>query len=118
MLPVRVLGAMNMTYLACEYSRLPPRTIPTFLLGAACALALFYILMELELPVRLRLLVPAVENSVGSSSFRPGDVITMKNGMNVEIDSTDSEGRLILAESISVYLYARSFLRLFEGRWQ
>ena len=68
--------------------------------GAALMLALARCIMALELPVRLRLLIPAVENSIGGSAFRPGDVLTMRNGSSVEITNTDAEGRLILADAL------------------
>jgi leucyl aminopeptidase len=69
--------------------------------GAALMLALAQCVMSLGLPVRLRLLVPAVENSVGGAAFRPGDVITMRSGTTVEITNTDAEGRLILADALA-----------------
>ncbi len=57
--------------------------------------------MAFALPVRLRLLVPAVENSVADNAFRPGDVIFTRKGLSVEIDNTDAEGRLVLCDAIS-----------------
>jgi leucyl aminopeptidase len=69
--------------------------------GAAVMLALARCIMALDLPVRLRLLVPAVENSVGGAAFRPGDVITMRSGTTVEVTNTDAEGRLILADALA-----------------
>ncbi|TVP92191.1 MAG: leucyl aminopeptidase family protein [Thioalkalivibrio sp.] len=66
--------------------------------GAAIALGLGRLIMELGLPVRLTVLLGAVENAVGSRSFRPGDVLTARNGKTVEIDNTDAEGRLLLAD--------------------
>ena len=69
--------------------------------GAAVMLALAECVMALGLPVRLRLLVPAVENLVGSAAFRPGDVLTMRSGTTVEITNTDAEGRLILADALA-----------------
>ena len=68
--------------------------------GAAAALALASMVMEAKLPVTLRVLVPAVENSVASNSFRPGDVLTARNGITVENRNTDAEGRLILADAL------------------
>ena len=53
------------------------------------------------LPVRLRLLIPAVENSIGGTAFRPGDVLKMRKGLTVEITNTDAEGRLILADALA-----------------
>lgn len=69
--------------------------------GAAIALALAQLVMEARLPVRLRLLVPAVENSVAGNAFRPGDVVKTRSGMTVEIGNTDAEGRLILSDALS-----------------
>ncbi|KTC85893.1 leucyl aminopeptidase family protein [Legionella drozanskii] len=69
--------------------------------GAAHAIGLAQWIMDQQLPVYLRLYIPAVENSVGPNSFRPGDVIKMHNGLTVEIDNTDAEGRLVLADAIS-----------------
>jgi len=66
--------------------------------GAAIALGLARLIMALALPIRLTLLVGAVENAVGSRAFRPGDVLRPRNGKTVEIDNTDAEGRLVLAD--------------------
>jgi len=66
--------------------------------GAAIALGLGRLIMELGLPLRLTVLLGAVENAVGSRSFRPGDVLTARNGKTIEIDNTDAEGRLLLAD--------------------
>jgi leucyl aminopeptidase len=52
--------------------------------------------------VRLRVLIPAVENSVSGAAFRPGDILTARNGMTVEINNTDAEGRLILADALAL----------------
>ncbi|WP_142849155.1 M17 family metallopeptidase [Telmatospirillum sp. J64-1] len=68
--------------------------------GAAHALGLAQMIMSADLPVRLRVLIPAVENSVSGSAFRPGDVIKTRKGMTVEIGNTDAEGRLILADAL------------------
>ena len=57
-------------------------------------------IMQTQLPIRLQVLVPAVENAVGSDAFRPGDILTMRNGLTVEIDNTDAEGRLVLADAL------------------
>ncbi len=70
--------------------------------GAAHAIALAQIIMSLKLPVRLRLIIPAVENSVSGTSFRPGDVFTSRKGATVENTNTDAEGRLILADSLTL----------------
>ncbi|HEX7417241.1 MAG TPA: leucyl aminopeptidase family protein [Steroidobacteraceae bacterium] len=69
--------------------------------GAACALGLAQMLMSLGAPLRLRLLIPAVENSVGGSAYRPGDVLRSRKGLTVEIGNTDAEGRLVLADALA-----------------
>ncbi len=68
--------------------------------GAAHALALAQMIVQARLPVRLRVLVPAVENAIAGNALRPLDVITSKKGLTVEIGNTDAEGRLILADAI------------------
>jgi leucyl aminopeptidase len=70
--------------------------------GAAAAIAAARMIMLAKLPVRLRLLVPAVENAVSGSSFRPGDVLPSRKGLSVEIGNTDAEGRLILADALAL----------------
>jgi leucyl aminopeptidase len=69
--------------------------------GAAHALALAKLVMGAKLPVRLHLLVPAVENSVSATSYRPGDVLSSRKGLKVEIDNTDAEGRLVLGDALA-----------------
>jgi leucyl aminopeptidase len=69
--------------------------------GAACALALARLIMVHSVPVRLRLIIPAVENSVSGSANRPGDVVRSRKGLTVEITNTDAEGRLILADALA-----------------
>ncbi|MEM6746732.1 MAG: leucyl aminopeptidase family protein [Pseudomonadota bacterium] len=69
--------------------------------GAGTALGLAQLIMERQLPISFRLLVPAVENAVSGSSFRPGDVFRSRAGQSVEISNTDAEGRLILADAIA-----------------
>ncbi|HET7708702.1 MAG TPA: leucyl aminopeptidase family protein [Sphingomicrobium sp.] len=69
--------------------------------GAAHALALARLIVGEKLPVRLHLLIPAVENAVSAEAFRPGDIIRSRKGLQVEIDNTDAEGRLILADAIA-----------------
>ncbi len=69
--------------------------------GAAHALALARLVIETRLPVRLHLLIPAVENSVSGDAFRPGDILASRKGLNVEIGNTDAEGRLILADALT-----------------
>ena len=70
--------------------------------GGAHALALAKMVMDLKLPVRLRVLVPCVENAVGGAAFRPGDIITSRKGLTVENTNTDAEGRLILADALTL----------------
>ncbi len=69
--------------------------------GAACALALAQMLMQLNAPVRLRVLIPAVENSIDGRAYRPGDVLRSRKGLTVEIGNTDAEGRLVLADALA-----------------
>jgi leucyl aminopeptidase len=69
--------------------------------GAACALALAQMIMEARLRVRLRVLIPAVENSVSGDAYRPGDVLPSRKGLTVEIGNTDAEGRLVLADALA-----------------
>jgi leucyl aminopeptidase len=69
--------------------------------GAAHALALGFLVMKLRLPVRLHLLIPAVENAISGPALRPGDVIASRKGLTVEIHNTDAEGRLILADALA-----------------
>jgi leucyl aminopeptidase len=69
--------------------------------GAACVLGLAQMIMDAKLPVRLRVMVPAVENSVSGSAYRPGDVLTSRKGLFVEIGNTDAEGRLVLADALT-----------------
>lgn len=68
--------------------------------GAANTLGLAHAIMDAGLRVRLRVLVPIVENAISASSFRPGDVLTARDGTTVEIGNTDAEGRLILADAL------------------
>jgi leucyl aminopeptidase len=69
--------------------------------GAAHALALASLIMKARLPVRLHLLIPAVENAISGNAFRPGDVLRSRKGLTVEIGNTDAEGRLILADALT-----------------
>ena len=69
--------------------------------GAAHALALARLIVRARLPVRLHLLIPAVENAVSGGAFRPGDILKSRNGLTVEIGNTDAEGRLILADALT-----------------
>jgi leucyl aminopeptidase len=70
--------------------------------GAACALALAQLVLDAHLPVRLRLLVAAVENSVAGNAYRPGDVLATRKGLRVEVTNTDAEGRLVLADALAL----------------
>ena len=69
--------------------------------GAAHALALAGLVMGARLPVRLHLLIPAVENSISGSAFRPGDVLPTRKGITVENTNTDAEGRLVLGDALT-----------------
>ncbi len=69
--------------------------------GAAHVLGLAQLIMAANLPVRLRVLVPAVENAVSGSAFRPGDVLCSRKGLTIEIDNTDAEGRLVLCDALA-----------------
>jgi leucyl aminopeptidase len=70
--------------------------------GAATALALAHMIMACGLKVRLRVIIPAVENSISGTSFRPRDVYVSRKGISVEIGNTDAEGRLILADALTL----------------
>ena len=69
--------------------------------GAAHALALAAMVMDAALPVRLHLLIPAVENAVGGDAMRPGDSLRSRKGLTVAVDNTDAEGRLILSDALT-----------------
>lgn len=69
--------------------------------GAAHALALAQLIMAARLPVRMHVLIPAVENAVSGNAFRPGDILKSRAGITVEIGNTDAEGRLILADAMA-----------------
>jgi leucyl aminopeptidase len=69
--------------------------------GAAHALALARLVMQRELPYRLQLLIPAVENAISGNAYRPGDVVRTRKGLNVEIGNTDAEGRVILCDALA-----------------
>jgi leucyl aminopeptidase len=70
--------------------------------GAATVLGLAQMIMTLALPLRLRVLIPAVENSVSGNAFRPGDIYRSRKGLSVEINNTDAEGRLVLADALAL----------------
>ncbi|MEM1074919.1 MAG: leucyl aminopeptidase family protein [Pseudomonadota bacterium] len=69
--------------------------------GAANVLGLAHMLMATKQKIRLRVLIPAVENAVSGNAFRPGDVLTSRKGLTVEINNTDAEGRLVLADALT-----------------
>lgn len=69
--------------------------------GAAHVLGLAAMIMAADLPVRLRVMIPAVENAVSGNAFRPGDIIKTRKGLTVEIDNTDAEGRLVLCDALA-----------------
>ena len=70
--------------------------------GAASALALAHMIMDRGLPIRLRVLIPAVENAISGAAFRPMDVYRSRKGLSVEIGNTDAEGRLVLADALAL----------------
>ncbi len=69
--------------------------------GAAHVLGLAQLIMAKNLPINLRVLIPAVENAVSSNALRPGDVVTTRKGLTVEIHNTDAEGRLVLCDALA-----------------
>ncbi len=69
--------------------------------GSAHVLGLAQLIMAHNLPINLRVLIPAVENAVSNNAFRPGDIITTRQGITVEIDNTDAEGRLVLCDALT-----------------
>jgi leucyl aminopeptidase len=69
--------------------------------GAALVLGLAQLIIAAKLPVRLRVLIPAVENSIAGNAFRPQDVVATRKGLTIEIGSTDAEGRVILADALT-----------------
>lgn len=70
--------------------------------GAATVMGLAQMIMALDLPVRLRVLVPAVENAISGNAMRPRDILTSRKGLTVEVNNTDAEGRLILADALAL----------------
>jgi len=70
--------------------------------GAACVLAAAHMIMDARLKVRLRVLIPAVENSIAGDAFRPLDIYKSRKGITVEIGNTDAEGRLVLADALAL----------------
>jgi leucyl aminopeptidase len=69
--------------------------------GAAQVLGLAHMIMDAKLPVRLRVLVPAVENAISSNAFHPKDILQTRKGLTVEVGNTDAEGRLILSDALT-----------------
>lgn len=82
---------------AAQYMRLMKKDMG----GGANAMGLAHMIMATDLPVRLHLLIPAVENAVSAGAFRPGDVLSSRKGLKVEIDNTDAEGRLVLGDALT-----------------
>jgi leucyl aminopeptidase len=70
--------------------------------GAAHALALARLVMQANLPVRLRLLIPAAENSISADAMRPGDILASRAGKTIEVTNTDAEGRLVLCDALTL----------------
>jgi len=70
--------------------------------GAATALGLAHTLLSLKVPVRLRVLLPTVENAVAGNAYRPGDILQTRKGLTVEIGNTDAEGRLVLGDALAL----------------
>ena len=69
--------------------------------GAAAVLGLAHMIMQAKLPMQLRVLIPAVENAVSGTAMRPQDILTSRKGLTVEINNTDAEGRLVLADALT-----------------
>jgi len=70
--------------------------------GAAHVLGLSHMIMSANLPVRLQVLIPAVDNAISGDAFRPGDIIETRAHKTVEIDNTDAEGRLVLCDALAL----------------
>lgn len=70
--------------------------------GAAQVLGLAELIISQQLPIRLRVLIPAVENAIAGNAFRPGDIINSYKGLSVEIGNTDAEGRLVLSDALTL----------------
>lgn len=70
--------------------------------GAATVIGLAHMIMALKLPLQLRVLIPAVENAVSGNAYRPSDILTSRKGLTVEINNTDAEGRLVLADALAL----------------
>jgi len=70
--------------------------------GAAHAIALARLIMHTKLPVRLQMFVPAVENAIAGNAYRPGEIVATRAGLNIEIGNTDAEGRVVLADALTL----------------
>ena len=70
--------------------------------GAACVLGAAHMIMDAKLKLRLRVLIPAVENAISGDAFRPLDIYKSRKGITVEIGNTDAEGRLVLADALAL----------------
>lgn len=70
--------------------------------GAATVLGLAHMIMALNMPIRLRVLIPSVENAIAGDAMRPRDILTSRKGLTVEVNNTDAEGRLILADALAL----------------
>ena len=70
--------------------------------GAAHVIGLAEMIMRLELPVHLRVYIPAVENAISGNAYRPSDILTTRNGTTVEIGNTDAEGRIVLSDALTL----------------
>lgn len=77
------------------------RTMKKDMGGSAHVLGLAYLIMSNQLPINLRVLIPAAENAVSGNAFRPGDVLKTRKGLTVEIENTDAEGRLVLCDALT-----------------
>ncbi len=75
--------------------------------GAAHALALARLIMQAKLPVRMQMLVPAVENAIAGNAYRPGEIVATRAGLNIEIGNTDAEGRVVLSDAIALAAEAK-----------
>ncbi len=75
--------------------------------GGAHALGLARLIMELKLPVRLQMLIPAVENAIAGNAYRPGEIVATRKGINIEIGNTDAEGRVVLSDALALAAESR-----------
>ncbi len=82
--------------------------------GGAIVLGLARMIMKAGLKVRLRVLIPAVENAISGCAYRPGDVLTAKSGKTTEVTNTDAEGRLILADALGIYIHTCIYIYIYQ----